>query len=259
MKQILFVLAFVCLQIILPAQPLNDITKRTTLREKSLLAWSPIHERDILWEKKLWRVLDVREKMNLPFIYPPKPLFQIITQAALDGQIPLYSAERDDFSIPLSESEIAELLYRTDTALIFDPTDYSEKVVVVKNALNYEDVKRFRIKETWFFDSQTSTLRVRILGIAPLLEVYDENGNFRHEKPLFWIHYPSSRELLSHELAYAEGNDSSPMTWEDLFESRHFSSHIYKVSNVRDNRLQDLYSGVDLLLEADKINQSIFN
>jgi hypothetical protein len=49
------------------------------------------------------------------------------------------------------------------------------------------------------------------------------------------------------------------MTWEDLFEMRFFASYIYKESNVYDRRLQDYLSGVDLLLEADKIKQEIFN
>ena len=55
----------------------------------------------ILWEKKVWRVVDVREKINLPFMYPEKPFFEIMTKAALDNQIDLYSAEFDDFSKPL--------------------------------------------------------------------------------------------------------------------------------------------------------------
>ena len=33
------------------AQPLDDITSRNTIKEKKLLSYQPIHERDILWEK----------------------------------------------------------------------------------------------------------------------------------------------------------------------------------------------------------------
>ena len=65
--------------------------------------------------------------------------------------------------------------------------------------------------------------------------------------------------MLSRELVFTEGNEAARMTWEDLFEMRKFSSYITKDGNVRDNRLQDLYTGVDLLLEAEKINLEIFN
>jgi gliding motility associated protien GldN len=259
MKQLFFAMAILCLPMSIFTQPLNDITDRNTIKEKRLLTYQPIHERDILWEKRIWRVIDVREKMNLPFLYPEKPFFQTITEAALNDEIKLFSAEMDDFSMPLSQTEIHECLFSRDTVPIWDPVTYVETISVVENSVFYEDIKRFRIKEVYFFDSKTSTLNVRILGIAPLLEVFDNNGNFLYEKPLFWMHYPSARESLSHELVFNEGNDSSPMTWEDLFEIRKFSSHIYKASNVRGNRLQEMYSGIDLLLEADKLNQEIFN
>lgn len=259
MKQILFVLALVCLQMPLFAQPLNDITERTSIEEKRLLAYQPIHERDILWEKRIWRVIDVREKINLPFIYPQKPFFHIMTEAALDDKIELYSVESDDFSIPLTQDEIHETLYQKDSAWVGDPVTYEETLVVFENATDYENIKRYRVKEVWFFDSKTSSMQVRILGIAPLLEVFNEHGDFIYEKPLFWMHYPSARGVLAREKVFNEQNDSSPMTWEDLFEIRKFSSHIYNGSNVRDNRLQEMYSGVDLLLEADKINREIFN
>ena len=49
------------------------------------------------------------------------------------------------------------------------------------------------------------------------------------------------------------------MTWEDAFEMRLFNSYIIKASNVLDYRLQDQYSGVDLLQEGEKIKQDIFN
>lgn len=54
-------------------------------------------------------------------------------------------------------------------------------------------------------------------------------------------------------------NMANQMTWEDAFEMRLFNSYIIKASNVLDYRLQDQYSGVDLLQEGEKIKQDIFN
>ncbi len=259
MKQFLFIATILCASLSLYSQPLNDIVDRTLVAEKPLLAYQPLQERDLLWEKRVWRVIDAREKINLPFMYPQKPFFEIITDAAVNGEIHLYSTESEFFTLPLSVDEIHETLYERDTVRTFDTETYTEIITPIENYINYENIKRFRIKEVWYFDSKTSSMQVRILGIAPLLEVYGEGGDFRYEKPLFWLHYPSAREMLSRQVVFNPGNDASRMTWEDLFEIRKFSSYIYKESNVRDNRLEDLYSGVDLLLEADKINQEIFN
>lgn len=258
MKKSIFIAALIGAAFNLFAQPLNDIAFRTVVSDKPVLAYEVPNERDIFWQKRVWRVLDVREKINLPFVYPDAPLFNILTNAAKAGELTLYSSEKDDFSVRLSTEELNATLFRKDTVLVpIDETNY--EIRVVETEVYYEDVKRFRIEEMWYFDSKTSQLRVRILGIAPMKERYTESGDFIGESPLFWVHMPSAREVLARETVFAEGNEASRMTWEDLFEMRKFSSYIYKDGNVRDNRLQDLYTGVDLLLEAEKIDQEIFN
>ncbi|MCB9036549.1 MAG: gliding motility protein GldN [Lewinellaceae bacterium] len=240
-------------------RPLDDIVEKRLTVERRVLPYDHIREADIFWEKRIWRVIDVREKMNLPFAYPERPFFTILMDAAESGEITVYSTEDDKFSIPLTPDEVASMGASVDTIATVDPETYEETYQIVRNQVNPQDVKRIRLKEIWFFDEETSTLQVRILGIAPLIEEYDDNGNFKYERPMFWVYYPESREVLARERVFNVGNDSSPMTFEDLFEMRFFSSYIYKESNVFDRRLEDYLSGVDLLMEADKIKQEIFN
>lgn len=240
-------------------QPLDDIVEKKIVYEKRLLPYDQVREADIFWEKRIWRVIDIREKMNLPFAYPERPFFTILMDGAINEEITVYSTEDDKFTAPLTPDEVASMGATVDTVITFDPETYEEQIQVVRNDLNPEDVKRFRMKEVWFFDEETSTLQVRILGIAPMIDVKDENGNFRYEKPMFWVYYPEARKILSRESVFNPGNDASPNTWEDLMEMRFFSSYISKESNVLNRRLQDYLSGVDLLLEADKIKREIFN
>lgn len=251
-------IAFFC-QTLLTAQPLDDIVKRTTLKERKVLAHAPIREADIMWEKRIWRVIDTREKMNQAFVYPEAPFFQVLQSSALNGDITLYSAENDQFSQPMTKYEVESVFFQSDTILVIDPETLIEELTVVTNTINWEEVKRFRVKEVWYFDSNTSTLRVRILGIAPLMDVINDDGSFRHEKALFWVYYPEVRERLAREKVYMVGNDATLQSWDDIFQMRYFSSYIYKASNIQDNRLQDIYSGVDILIEADKIKQELFN
>jgi gliding motility associated protien GldN len=240
-------------------RPLDDIVGKRLTGDKRLLPYDHVREADIFWEKRIWRVIDIREKMNLPFAYPERPFFSILMDAAIGGEITAYSTEDDKFSSKLTPDEVATMGATIDTVITFDPETYEEQIQVVRNDINPEDVKRFRMKEVWFFDEETSTLQVRILGIAPLIDKNDENGNFLYEKPMFWVYYPEAREILSREQVFNAGNDASPITWEDLMEMRFFSSYIFKESNVRDRRIQDYLTGIDLLLEADKIKQEIFN
>lgn len=239
---------------------IDDIVEKRLTVEKRVLPYETLREADIMWEKRIWRVIDTREKMNLPFAYPDRPFFQILMESAINEDITVYSTEDDKFTNPLTAEEVASQGASVDTVITFDPETYEEKIQIVRNEINFEDVKRFRLKEVWFFDEESSRMDVRILGIAPLLDVKDEAGNFLREQPMFWVYYPEVRQILAREQYFNDGNDASPLTWEDIMEMRFFSSYIYKESNVRDERIQDfLSSGIDRLLEGDKIRREIFN
>ena len=53
--------------------PRDNFYDRYMYKEKQILAYDFIHEKDVFWEKRIWRVIDVREKMNHPFIYDKYP------------------------------------------------------------------------------------------------------------------------------------------------------------------------------------------
>jgi len=258
-KFLLAIVLILSFQMIGSAQPLDGITPKTILKERKVLPYPPIREADILWEKRIWRVIDVREKMNKPFAYPEKPFIQILLNAAIQEQLTVYSTEDDKFTMPMSIEDLEAELYRTDTIMVIDPITYEDVLTVVKNDLDLSSIKRYRVKEVWYFDEAYSTLRVRILGIAPLMDVTDDNGNFRYEKPMFWVYYPQARNILAQQEVFNPANEASTMSWEDLMEMRYFSSYIYKESNIHDRRLEDYVTGVDLLLESEKIKMEIFN
>jgi len=202
--------------------------------------------------------------MNLPFRYPEKPLFNVFREMIENGDITVFEDEK--FTTALTPEEVEKSLNRVDTSVIFDYDTYEEKVQVVKSEISWEDINRFRVKEIWFFDEESSRLRVRILGIAPERDVYDdETQEFKYSLPLFWIYYPEARNLLSKHRIFNENNDMAPMTWAALFESRFFSSVIYKSSNVLDLRVKDMFdaskenSNIDILLESKKIKAELFN
>jgi gliding motility associated protien GldN len=239
--------------------PLDGIVGKNTIVEKQVLPYESIREADVMWEKRVWRVLDVREKMNLAFSYPEEPFISIVMNGVKDSTLKAYSIEDDKFHHKLSAKEVMTLGSSIDTIPYFDPITYEQKFRIVENKMDADAVKRFRMKEVWFFDKESSVLKVRILGIAPLKDQTDEMGNFLYEQPLFWIYYPDCREYFAKHRVFADNNDASPISWEDLFEQRRFSSYIFKESNVYDRRLQQYLSGIDILLEGEKIKQDIFN
>jgi gliding motility associated protien GldN len=240
---------------------LDDIVDRSLVKEQRVLDYQPIREADVVWDKRIWRVVDVREKMNLPFIYPVRSFFAILVQAIENGDVKIF--KEDDFKKFVTGEELDRKLHRVDTVVVLDPETYVETVQIKKSDIDFNDIKSFRIKELWFFDKQTSTLKSRILGISPIKDEYDDAGNFKYALPLFWVYYPEARKILAREKVFNDQNDAAPATWADLFDERFFSSYIIKESNVQDNRLTDIFTGendgVKLLLESEKIKNEILN
>ncbi|MEI2695416.1 MAG: gliding motility protein GldN [Saprospiraceae bacterium] len=240
---------------------LDDIVARNLVKDQRILDYQPIREADIVWDKRIWRVIDVREKMNLPFVYPVRPFFQILIQAAENGDIKIF--REDNFKKFLTGEELDKLLHRVDTVVVMDPETYVETVQIRKSDIDFNDIKTYRVKEMWYFNKQTSRLECRVLGLAPIKDEYDDAGNLKYTVPMFWIYYPEARMFLSREKVFNDQNDAAPGTWADVFDSRFFSSFIIKESNVMDNRLSDIFKGendgVKLLLESEKIKNEILN
>ena len=51
------------------ATPLDEISYNPSPEPPPVLQFSPLRDGDVLWEKRVWRVIDTREKINLPFRY----------------------------------------------------------------------------------------------------------------------------------------------------------------------------------------------
>jgi gliding motility associated protien GldN len=241
---------------------LDDVVRKTMIFENRVLPYEALREADVPWERRMWRIVDVREKMNLTFTYPLEPFFTIIADAAKSGEIKVFRDE--SFKEMMTPEEVSGTIAKQDTSLIFNPDTYEDEVVIVNNPVNPEDIKKYRIKEMWFFDKETSRMAVRILGIAPVQDYYDEaSGSFKYATPMFWVYYPEARNMLSKHIVFNEENDAAPSTWADLFEQRRFSSYIYKQSNVLDYRLEDFYTQpedqVERLMESERIKAELFN
>lgn len=240
---------------------IDGVVERTIQAEKAPLAYESLREADVSWEKKIWRIIDVREKMNLAFVYPNRPFYEILKEGITSGDLTVFSAETDDFSVPMSLEEAMQVGVSIDTILVPNLSNLSrDEMQIIRSEIDYSEIKRYRLKEVWFFDEESARMQVRIIGIAPIMEVLDEAGNFKYEQPMYWLYYPQLRNLLAKEQTPHFDNDAHPITWEDVLEMRYFSSYVYKASNVRDERIKDYIVGsMDQLLEADKIEHTLFN
>lgn len=234
------------------------------------LDYPHLREADVLWSKRIWRVIDLNEKMNLPMRYPigkirdRKSLIDLMLDAIKEGSLTAYSADDDEFTLPVDMAAISSKGgARTDTVKMQRPDPpYDEYDTIIVKEFSPEKVIAYRVKEDWFFDKQRSVMDVRIIGIAPLVYDVDESGSIRAgnvKKPLFWVYYPEARKLFANAESFNRQNDSERRSFDDIFQKRLFASYIYKESNVYDRRVEDYAQGMHALLESEKIKNEITN
>jgi gliding motility associated protien GldN len=237
----------------------KDAIYRTDVQKRMPLQHAHLEERDVLWEKRLWREIDVKELRNHHFAYEKRHFITVLFDALKKGEIDAYSSANDEFTELLSFGELQSTIEKCDTIQLTDLETGITENIAVKNEFDPKHIVRYRIKEIVYFDSKLGRLNTRILGIAPIMNRYDDNGNFITTAPLCWFYYNDIRPVLAKEPIFNAHSDTKNMTWDDVFESRLFASFITKESNIKDARLQDLYSGIHILYEGEKIKEGIRN
>ena len=252
------------------AQIVNGAYKSTNVSEKKPMPLPQVREADVFWSTKIWRIIDLREKMNLTLYYPTtemdnrQSLISLLLEGIQNGQItPCDARLDDDFKVPMTFEQVQEAFgadETTEETIDFDTGERRE--VVIEGEIRTNEVKQYMIKEEWYFDKQASALNVRIIGICPIREFVRENdpsGEVQRQK-VFWVYYPEARDLLAKNLVMNPYNQAQSMSFDDLFIKRFFNSYVVKESNVYDNRDISAYlTGREAMLESKRIEEEIFN
>jgi gliding motility associated protien GldN len=236
---------------------------------KRVVPYPHLREADVMYAQRMWQIIDLREKMNHPLYFPleeiadRKSLFDVIKHALLtEGSLTAYSLgptdDDDEFRYPMSQSEIDSVLRPVVTKMTED-LDTGEPVAVeVEEPVNSRDITQYQLKEDWIFDKQRSERYVRIIGIAPMKEDYDDEGTKRGYKTLFWLYFPECRYVFANASVFNFQNDAKRRTFEEIFQNRMFSSYIIKEANVYDRSIAAYARGIDALLESERIKEELF-
>lgn len=239
------------------------------------LPYGYVDDRDILWSKMVWEVVDLDERANFPLYYPidtnnigsnRRSLFDVLMKNVKDGKIEnIY----DDsyFTAKRSLKDIAAAMTLIDTTDLgyeqYNAEGFVDPQYIIRRDITAADISEYHIKGLWYFDKRQGELKYRLLGIAPV----SPDVNFIDtDEPdlveLFWVWYPDARDVLHEAKAFNNRNSSMPSSFDHLLNSRRFSGLIYREENVYGDRQVKEYvsdNALMQLLESERIKEKIRN
>lgn len=251
----------------------DEAVETTMLKDRTPLPYENLRADDALYRHKIWREIDTREKINLPFRYAAdenngnQRFISILFKAIQDSAVTVFSNVDDRFTTPMTKLEVVQKLAGEPIQIpIYDSLGNISGYKSESRDIVLDSFYKFRIKEEVIFDKESSRLFWRILGIAPVMNVYTAQTNqYVGTTELFWVYYPDMRPIFSKYDVYNGKNYGARMSWEDLFESRMFYGRIIKssIDNPYD-RFIEQYPGLKdkpilQLLEGENIKEKIFN
>ncbi|MFD0792660.1 gliding motility protein GldN [Mucilaginibacter litoreus] len=246
-------------------RPLDGYYKKNNILSARVTPYANLREADVMFAKRVWREIDVREKMNQYLASPKQRLIDVLMAAIDAGELTAYdpTASKDDpngdsFSKPLSAAQARGKM--ADSAVVdkFDQDGNKIGSVVQAGEFNPDSIVKFRIKEDWVFDKQRSIFEPRIIGIAPLIKPKAAGLDLDYQ-PVFWIYFPEARPILATKEAVSRNNDATGLSFDDCFVKRLFASYIVKESNDRDERIRDYAQGIDKLYESERIKKNLLD
>jgi len=254
-------------QIFAQSETVNDgVYVKENIPGKRPVPYRQLREADIMWSKKIWQVIDCREKMNHPLYFPlegevddRRSLMNLFIYGIRNEGLIVY--KDDEFKEIMTLDEVLEKLDAVPkTQQVTNPETGELEEREIPGTINYDEMSQYEIKEQWYFDKQHSTMRVRILGICPIRRYVDIETEQARKERTFWVYFPAARHLLANQEVFNRNNDAQRVSFDDLFFQRRFNSYIIAESNVYDNRpISSYMQGVNNLLEAEKIKEELFS
>lgn len=266
---------------ILNAKLPEDIGKKTQAQVEQdadePLAYGYVDDRDILWSKTVWEIIDLDERVNFPLYYPTdtigigadrRSLYHVLMKNIKNGNLTEVYAD-SYFTEKRKLEDLSATLRKVDTTdLGYEQVNAGEQVspeFINKRDITAADIEEFRIKGIWYFDKRQGELKYRLLGIAPVAPdvnfIDDESIDPGQNKvELFWVWYPAARQILHDAKVYNQRNSARPISFDMLLNARRFNGVIYKEENVHEDREIDDYifdNALFQLLESQRIKEGI--
>ena len=247
--------------------PVDGYYKRDNILNARATPLPKIREADIVYSRRIWREIDLREKANQYLASPKARLIDVILDAVASGELRAFDPvqtkddiDGDSFKTQLTPEKALAKMADSTTVDIIDAKGDKTGSKLVAGEFSRDSIVRFRIKEDVIFDKQRSVEEVRIIGLAPMIKKSIAGTTKQFDfQPAFWIYFPEARQILVTKETVNSRNDAAGLSFDDIFTKRLFTSFIVKQSNDKDERIKDYAQGLDRLYESDRIKKNLMD
>jgi len=252
-----------------------EVYQKENIPYKKPIPYAPIREADILYERTIWREIDLRQKQNYPLYYPINPkiiggrvnFFTLLMQGIERGEITPYDPfpASDEFAMKITWEDILKnpSIQEDDRTEVQQSihTGFDTTILIKgKNLLQDESIQRILVKEKYIFDKKHSTLFRQVIGIQPVFMILREGADIPSRIPVCWIYMPEARPLLARHAVFNDFNEAQNVSYDDFFMQSRYAGRIVRVANVYNNRsIVEYASGLDALYESQRIHDEIFD
>lgn len=218
----------------------------------------PIHDSDIMYQKRIWRTVNLNEKQNRPFMAENKQITKFIFDAIEAGILQPYA--NDSLTTVMSKEEWNSNLTidagggmeevpldgaATDSGWGDEPA--VEEAAPASSSFKYtfKDTYMLEIQEDLIFDKKRSRMYYDVQSIKVILPA--EKNEAGIEKNIGTIRYKDLEKLFrnmpNEAIWFNPQNSRGHLNFADAFNLRLFSSRIIKVANPDNADVYSIYDG----------------
>ena len=238
-----------------------------TDRQQSFYEVREPSDADLQWMKVIYHSLDLTKGKNPALYYPEEPnadgenLFFIIMRLLANNKISAYEyldgreMFTDEYRI-----KVKEMLDRFHI-LYTEAKGSNEKhpIFTIEDAdIPGNEILSYYIIEKWWFDTRSNRMQSHVDAVCPVLHREDDYGGVL-KFPMFWVKLNEIRPYIAQQYVFTD-DDNNLMRYnlDDFFKLKMYKGDIYKVKNLRNLSLMQMYPDSAKLAHArDSIEQRL--
>lgn len=213
-----------------------------TLRAQISFPTEQKMDEDVVWRRDVYRELDLSDDANAALYYPTEPvgtqmnlftyIFKLVMAGPNHGGIAAYSYDVNTGSERFDESlRVKPLKFLDDYHIYYERTDRG--IHIDDSDIPSAEVKAYYIKESSYYDQNTSSFHTRVQALCPVMFREDDFGDGVTKYPLFWIRYDDLAPFLSKQTIMTSNlNNAATMSIDDYFTLNAYKGKIYKTTNM---------------------------